>query len=115
MEQKGGSTFTIINIGSPLHIKFRLMRIHTKPTLLAVAAFIVITLFYSTFEAESDGYTLIGFPLTFNKYTYGKIDPSDIGLAHIGFNTGNFLVDILVLVVFIWGLNFIWIKSLKKQ
>jgi len=91
------------------------MRIHTKPTLLAIAAFIVITLIYSTCEAESDGFSLIGFPLTFNKYTYAKIDPADIGLAHIGFNTGNFLLDMLVLMVFIWGFNFIWIKYLKKQ
>ena len=86
-----------------------------KPTLSAIAAFIVITLIYSTYEVESDGFTSIGFPLTFNKYTYGKIDPADIGLAHIGFNTGNFLLDMLVLVVFIWGFNFIWIKYLKKQ
>ena len=91
------------------------MSIYTKPTLLAIAVFIVITLIYSTFEAESDGFTLIGFPLTFNKYTEGKIDPSDIGLAHIGFNTSNFLLDMLVLVVFIWGFNFIWTKYLKNN
>ena len=91
------------------------MSINTKPTLLAIAVFIVITLIYSTFEAESDGFSLIGFPLTFNKYTEGKIDPSDIGLAHIGFNTSNFLIDMLVLLVFIWGFNFIWIKYLKKH
>ena len=91
------------------------MRIYTKPTLLAIAAFIVITLIYSKYEAESDGFSLIGFPLTFNKHTYGKIDPADIGLAHIGFNTGNFLLDMLVLMVFIWGFNFIWIKYLKKK
>jgi len=90
------------------------MSIHTKPTLLAIAVFIVTTLIYSTFEAESDGFTLIGFPLTFNKYTGGKIDPSDIGLAHIGFNTSNFLLDMLVLVVFIWGFNFMY-KLFKKQ
>ena len=89
------------------------MRIHTKPTLLAIAAFIVITLIYSTYEAESDGFTLIGFPLTFNKYTEGKIDHSDIGLAHIGFNANNFLLDMLVLVVLIWGFNFIWVKNVE--
>ena len=47
------------------------MRIHTKPTLLAIAVFIVTTVLYSTYEAESDGFDLIGFPLTFNKYTGG--------------------------------------------
>ena len=86
------------------------MSIYIRPTLLAIAVFIVMTMIYSTFEAESDGFTLIGFPLTFNKYTYGKIDPFDIGLAHIGFDTSNFLLDILVLLVFIWGFNFIWIR-----
>ena len=91
------------------------MSIHTKPTLLAIAVFIVATLLNSTYEAESDGFTSTGFPLTFNKHTEGKIDPSDIGLAHIGFNTSNFLLDILVLIVFIWGFNFIWIKYLHEQ
>lgn len=88
---------------------------YTKPTLSAITVFIVTTIIYSTFEAESDGFTLIGFPLTFNKYTHGKTDPSDIGLAHIGFSTSHFLLDVLVLVVFTWGFNFIWIKYLKKQ
>lgn len=91
------------------------MRIYRKPTLLAIAAIIVITVIYSTYEAESDGFTSIGFPLTFNKYTYGKIDPADIGLAHIGFNTGNFLLDMLVLAIFIWVFNVIWIKYLQEQ
>jgi len=89
------------------------MSIHTKPTLLAVAVFTITTLLYSTYEAESDGFTLIGFPLTFNKYTEGKIDHSDIGLAHIGFNANNFLLDMLVLVVLIWGFNFIWVKNVE--
>ena len=91
------------------------MNIHTKPTLLAIAVFIVTTLIYATFEAESDGFTSIGFPLTFNNYTYGKIDPADIALAHIGFNTSNFLLDMLVLVIIIWGFDFIRVKYLKKQ
>ncbi|MGQ7853916.1 hypothetical protein ACUN24_06660 [Pedobacter sp. WC2501] len=91
------------------------LSIHTKPTLLAIAVLIVTTLLYSTYEAESDGFTLIGFPLTFNKYTEGKIDPFDIGLAHMGFNTSNFLFDMLVLLLFIWGFNFIWTKYLKNN
>lgn len=92
------------------------MKIRKKPTLLAIFLFILTTLFYSTYEAESDGFSLIGFPFCFYKYTEGKIVEAERELAHIGFSAKFFLADLVVLGLFILIVNYIAgrLKPVKK-
>lgn len=83
------------------------MKIKTAPTLIAIFVFIVITGFYSTYEAPSDGWTEIGFPYPFYIYTGGKIDPASIGHIDLGFIVRYFLIDLVVLALFIYVSNYI--------
>lgn len=91
------------------------IRIKRKPTLVAIAAFFIATLYCSTHDPASDGLSLIGFPLPFSIYTPGKIDPSDIHLANFGFNIRNFFIDLFLLGTVILLVNTLWFKCRRYR
>ncbi|SDM39112.1 putative solute:sodium symporter small subunit [Pedobacter steynii] len=83
-----------------------MIRFRTKPTLVALAIFFFVTIVYSQFEAPHDGFTLIGFPFTFYKYSSGKMDPEYIHLSDLGFSAVNFILDLIILGFWISFLNY---------
>ncbi|CAM4377801.1 hypothetical protein SAMN06265348_114130 [Pedobacter westerhofensis] len=82
------------------------MNIKTTPILIAILVFISITGFYSTNDAPSDGWTEIGFPYPFYTFTGGKIDPAAVNEIEMGFILRYFLIDLLVLALFIYVFNY---------
>lgn len=82
-------------------IKFRI-----KPTLVALAVFFFVIIVYSQFEAPHDGFTLIGFPFTFYKYSSGKMDPQYLHLGDLGFSAVDFILDLVLLGFWISLLNY---------
>ncbi len=93
------------------------MKIKTAPTLIAILVFLVISVFYSTYEAASDGWSKIGFPFPFYIYTSGKV--GDFGgddLINIGFTFSYFIIDLLILGIFVLVFNYLAVRLswLKK-
>lgn len=87
------------------------MTIKKAPTLIAILIFIITTGFYSTYGAASDNWSKIGFPLPFYIYTDGKVgNLGPRGLIDVGFNLGYFLLDLVVLGVFIYVLNYLAVR-----
>lgn len=65
--------------------------------------FVILTISNSTFEAEADGYTQIGYPYFFYNTTQGKLINNQATL--LVFNPKNLALDILILSILAILLN----------
>lgn len=88
------------------------MKIRIIPTVLALIAFVIITLFYSEFSAKADGADLIGFPWHFYRDAPGgvPIDPGVRTWEVSSFYKGYFILDLLAFGIFICLFNYLFEK-----
>lgn len=90
------------------------MKVTVYPTLIAVIAFLVLTALTYHNEAASDGYIQARFPFLFFKNTSGKlIDPAY--RSQLGFQTLHFMLDVVVLLLFIVLANVSYQKLIGKS
>lgn len=89
------------------------MKPKTIPTISAISVYLLLTLFTFENNAASDGFTKLGFPFSFYVYSEGKLTDPTLA-SGFGFSTKYFLIDLLMLIIFIVLANFIADKWRKQ-
>ena len=89
------------------------MKFSVMPTVAAALLFLVCLSITYNNEANVDGYTVIGFPLYFYKYTDGKLI-DEAYRAKLGFNFKYLLADLACLGITIYLFNFVY-KRIKDN
>ena len=83
----------------------------------AVSIFALFTLITFENNATSDGFTKVGFPFNFYIYSEGKLTNPAFA-ASFGFSVKFFVIDLFLLVAFIFIVNFIvdkWVENKIKN
>ncbi|WP_025145737.1 hypothetical protein [Pedobacter jeongneungensis] len=89
------------------------MKLKTIPTISAISVYLIFTLLTFENNANSDGFTKLGFPFSFYVYSEGKL--TDPTLAYgFGFSVRHFIIDMIILTIFVFLINFVANKW-KKQ
>lgn len=76
--------------------------------LIVISIFGVLTCITGDFNAASDGYSIIGFPLEFYSTTEAKMDPS---FPRTTFNAINFTIHILIYFASLFAAVFLFRKT----
>ncbi|TFF38742.1 hypothetical protein [Mucilaginibacter psychrotolerans] len=81
--------------------------------LIGIVVWVILTFLFMENNAAIDGFTAIGFPWQFYRYTGGKL--AYVDQSQLGFNFSNFILDLSSLAAFIYGANIFLQRNLKKQ
>nr|WP_294946965.1 hypothetical protein [uncultured Mucilaginibacter sp.] len=86
--------------------------IRKEAILFGIVAWIILTLLFTEDKSATEGLVAIGFPWQFYRYTHGKL--IYLGQSELGFNFSNLLLDLTLLIAFIYLVNSFLGRNLKK-
>ena len=89
--------------GANLNLQTTIYLMFKNAVLLSILLFVVATALTMRFEAMSDGYTTLGFPITFLQYTEGKC----VACAQF-FKWYALTVDLFIALAFAFGCLKAW-------
>lgn len=89
------------------------MKFRVLPSIVAVIIYFICFWTFYQDEADSDWYTLIGFPLYFYTNSEGKFEKGY--RPSFGFHAINFVIDLLVFFLIIIALNYLYDLFLKLR
>ncbi|WP_454800953.1 hypothetical protein [Mucilaginibacter phyllosphaerae] len=88
-----------------------------KATLLGVLIWVIITIIYSSFDANNNQHHSIGFPFPFYNYFAGNPGNSDVVAGGVAFSIDfiSLILDLFFAAVFIFLLNLILVRLFKPS
>lgn len=87
--------------------------IRKEAIIIGVAAWVVLTFLFTNDKTATEGFTGVGIPWNFYRYTSGGI--GYVNHSQTGFNMNNFILDLTALAALVYGLHVFLERNVKKK